>query len=89
MGADLFESFVGSIIAAAVLANGDTARIMLPFWVAGGGIVAALCGFFFVSTKEGASQKEVRGGITTLTGMTPWTASRETSEGEGRTKDTR
>merc|ERR1719183_630321 len=59
MGADLFESFVGSIIAAATLANGDTARIMLPFWTAGGGIVAALCGFFFVSTKEGASQKEL------------------------------
>merc|ERR1719201_1291178 len=59
MGADLFESFVGSIIAAATLANGDTARIMLPFWVAGGGILAALVGFFFVSTKENASQKEL------------------------------
>merc|ERR1719183_1273009 len=59
MGADLFESFVGSIIAAATLTNGDTARIMLPFWTAGGGIVCALLGFFFVRTKDGASQKEL------------------------------
>ena len=35
MGADLFESFVGSIIAAATLANGDLALITLPFWIAG------------------------------------------------------
>jgi Na+/H+-translocating membrane pyrophosphatase len=32
MGADLFESFVGSIIAALTLANGDLALVMLPFW---------------------------------------------------------
>jgi Na+/H+-translocating membrane pyrophosphatase len=32
---------------------------MLPFWVAGGGIIAALVGFFFVQTKEGATQKEL------------------------------
>ncbi|GMH86675.1 hypothetical protein TL16_g10617, partial [Triparma laevis f. inornata] len=59
MGADLFESYVGSIIAAATLANGDIAKIMLPFWVAGGGVVASLCGYFFVSTVEGASQKQL------------------------------
>jgi inorganic pyrophosphatase len=38
MGADLFESFVGSIIAAITLANGDVALVMLPLWVSGGGI---------------------------------------------------
>jgi inorganic pyrophosphatase len=44
MGADLFESFVGSIIAAATLANGDIAKISLPFWVSGGGVLASLIG---------------------------------------------
>eukprot|EP00520_Triparma_pacifica_P009543 CAMPEP_0118652472 /NCGR_PEP_ID=MMETSP0785-20121206/11337_1 /TAXON_ID=91992 /ORGANISM="Bolidomonas pacifica, Strain CCMP 1866" /LENGTH=742 /DNA_ID=CAMNT_0006544993 /DNA_START=71 /DNA_END=2299 /DNA_ORIENTATION=+ len=59
MGADLFESYVGSIIAAATLANGDTSKIALPFWVSGGGIIASLIGYFFVSTKEDASQKDL------------------------------
>ena len=59
MGADLFESFVGSIIAAVALANGDIVKIMLPFWIAGAGIVAAMLGYFVVGTKEGASQKDL------------------------------
>jgi len=59
MGADLFESFVGSIIAAATLANGDAAMVSLPFWIAGSGIVASAIGFFFVSTKDNASQKQL------------------------------
>jgi K(+)-stimulated pyrophosphate-energized sodium pump len=59
MGADLFESFVGSIIAAATLADGDVVEIMLPFWIAAAGIVASVFGFFAVGTKDGASQKEL------------------------------
>jgi inorganic pyrophosphatase len=59
MGADLFESFVGSIIAAATLANGDTALIMLPFWIAGAGIVASTLGYFAVGTKDNASQHDL------------------------------
>lgn len=59
MGADLFESFVGSIIAAVALADGDIVKVLLPFWVAGAGIVASICGYFVVGTKEGASQKEL------------------------------
>ena len=59
MGADLFESFVGSIIAAVTLADGDIALIMLPFWVAGAGIVASMIGFFAVGTKENASQHDL------------------------------
>lgn len=59
MGADLFESFVGSIIAAVTLADGDLAKVMLPFWIAGAGIVASMLGFFAVGTKEGASQKDL------------------------------
>lgn len=59
MGADLFESFVGSIIAAVALANGDLVKITLPFWVAGCGILSSMIGYFAVGTKEGASQKEL------------------------------
>ena len=59
MGADLFESFVGSIIATITLAKGDVALIALPFWVAGCGVLACFVGFWFVSTKDGASQKEL------------------------------
>ena len=59
MGADLFESFVGSIIAAATLANGDAIKVALPFWIAGAGIVASVIGFFAVGTKDGASQRQL------------------------------
>jgi len=59
MGADLFESFVGSIIAAATLADGDAVKIALPFWIAGAGIVASVFGFFAVGTKDGASQRQL------------------------------
>merc|ERR1712161_126776 len=59
MGADLFESFVGSIIAAATLANGDIVLVTLPFLIAAAGIVASIIGFFAVGTKDGATQKEL------------------------------
>jgi K(+)-stimulated pyrophosphate-energized sodium pump len=64
MGADLFESYVGSIIAAIALANGDMPLIMLPIWISGGGIVASMCGFFAVGTKDGASQKDLLAALT-------------------------
>lgn len=59
MGADLFESFVGSIIAAMQLAGGDTTKVTLPIWVAGVGIFSSSFGFFAVRTKDGASQKDL------------------------------
>jgi K(+)-stimulated pyrophosphate-energized sodium pump len=59
MGADLFESFVGSIIAAVALADGNMVKIMLPFWVAGSGILCSMIGFFAVGTKDGATQKQL------------------------------
>lgn len=59
MGADLFESFVGSIIAAVTLASGDIVEVMLPFWVAGAGILASFFGYFVVGTKENATQKDL------------------------------
>ena len=33
--------------------------IMLPFWVAGIGIIASMAGYFVVGTKEGASQRDM------------------------------
>jgi len=51
MGADLFESYVGSIIAAATLAESDE-QVALPFWLAGAGVVSAVVGCFAVSTSE-------------------------------------
>jgi len=59
MGADLFESFVGSIIATMTLAKGDVVLVALPFWIAGIGVFACFVGFWFVSTEENASQKDL------------------------------
>lgn len=58
MGADLFESYVGSVIAGMALAvslglgrNG----IILPILIAAAGVVASIIGTFFVRTNEGAN----------------------------------
>ncbi|CAE7682832.1 hppA1, partial [Symbiodinium microadriaticum] len=59
MGADLFESFVGSIIATVTLSNGDVALMALPFWLAGAGVLSSFIGYWFVSTKDDASQKDL------------------------------
>jgi K(+)-stimulated pyrophosphate-energized sodium pump len=61
MGADLFESYVGSIIAAATLGleiHGQSG-IALPFYIAGGGILCSIIGTLFVKTQEGASQEQL------------------------------
>lgn len=59
MGADLFESFVGSIIAAITLANGDVALIALPIWLSAIGIGCSFIGFWFVYTKPDATQHDL------------------------------
>ena len=59
MGADLFESFVGSIIACATLAEGDVVLIALPFWIAGAGVLASFFGYFVVKVKDNASQSDL------------------------------
>lgn len=59
MGADLFESYVGSIIAAVTLANGDIPKVLLPFWVSGAGIIASIVGYFFVGVQDGANQRDL------------------------------
>jgi K(+)-stimulated pyrophosphate-energized sodium pump len=57
MGADLFESYSGSIIAAATLGVfvADGAGVVLPFLVAAVGVIASLIGAFLVHANEGAS----------------------------------
>ncbi len=59
MGADLFESYVGSIIATMTLGvfayRGDpnmASMVLLPLAVAGLGIVASIIGTFFVKAKD-------------------------------------
>jgi H(+)-translocating pyrophosphatase len=54
MGADLFESFVGSLIAAATLGNEQYGRfgVALPFWVAGLGALCSIIGTFTVSAPN-------------------------------------
>lgn len=58
MGADLFESYVGSIIAAmsiGVFTYGGLEGILLPLLLSAAGIVASLIGTRFVSAKDGAN----------------------------------
>jgi len=69
MGADLFESFVGSIIATMVLgvifmtsqefvdgsAFGNMSGVILPLVMAGTGIIISIIGTFFVRVKEGGN----------------------------------
>ena len=62
MGADLYESYVGSIISACALgvsAFGTFRAMALPMLMAAVGIVCSIVGTFFVKTKENAKQKEL------------------------------
>jgi K(+)-stimulated pyrophosphate-energized sodium pump len=71
MGADLYESYCGSILATAALgaslpaailqAKGLSAltAVLAPMIVAGIGIVLSIIGIFLVRCKEGASQKNL------------------------------
>ena len=63
MGADLYESYVGSIISASALGvaafAGNVAAMALPLILATLGIVCSIFGTFLVRTKEGASQKNL------------------------------
>ena len=57
MGADLFESYVGSMIGAMVLAAaaGSKELVFLPLFLAAAGIGVSILGTFFVKTKEGGN----------------------------------
>lgn len=78
MGADLYESYVGSIVAASAVAIVGAARdelspatVLLPFAIAAVGILAALIGSFLVRTRENASQDDLLRTLRTAV----WTAS--------------
>ena len=84
MGADLFESYVGSIIAAMVLGSVfltlpafeelPLGGVLLPLLLAGLGILASIVGTFLVRVKEGGSPHralntgELAAGIVLLVG---------------------
>lgn len=62
MGADLYESYVGSLIsscALAVAAGLSRNGVAVPLLVATLGVVASIFSSFFVSAKEDASQKNL------------------------------
>ncbi len=68
MGADLYESYAGSVLASAALgasafiaANKELSfnAVILPMVIAGLGILASIIGIFLVRTKEGATQKQL------------------------------
>ena len=66
MGADLYESYVGSVISACALgvsAFGTLSAMALPMLIATVGVLCSIFGTFLVRTKEGASQKQLLGAL--------------------------
>jgi K(+)-stimulated pyrophosphate-energized sodium pump len=71
MGADLYESYAGSILATAAI--GSTAflgkdglqfnAVLAPMVIAGIGTLLSILGIFFVRTKEEATQKDLIGAL--------------------------
>ena len=62
MGADLYESYVGSIVstaALAVAAGYGGKGVAVPMMLAALGVLASILGTFFVKTEEDASQKNL------------------------------
>ena len=67
MGADLYESYVGSVISAAALGvaafSGNIMAMGAPMLIAAVGIFCSLLGTFFVRTGEKADQKALLGAL--------------------------
>ncbi|MBR3438089.1 MAG: sodium-translocating pyrophosphatase, partial [Clostridia bacterium] len=62
MGADLYESYVGSIISSCALgvsAFANFSAMALPLCIAAIGVLCSVIGTFLVRTKEGATQKQL------------------------------
>ncbi len=62
MGADLYESYVGSILSACALgvaAFGRLSALALPMLIAVLGVIGSVLGTFLVKTKENATQKQL------------------------------
>ena len=63
MGADLYESYVGSIISCGALASAAGLGfngVLVPMLIAAIGIIASIIGTFFVSTKEHTLRQSCR-----------------------------
>ena len=71
MGADLYESYCGSILSTAALGatafamNGDMQlrAVIAPMIIAAVGVFLSLIGIFLVKTKEGATMKDLLGSL--------------------------
>ena len=66
MGADLYESYVGSIISSCALgvsAYKSFGAMALPLCIAAIGVLCSVIGTFLVKTQEGASQKQLLGAL--------------------------
>ncbi len=77
MGADLYESYCGSILATAALGAAafvgtgmsggslemQTKAVMAPMLIAAVGILLSIIGIFLVRTKEGANMKQLLGAL--------------------------
>ncbi len=66
MGADLYESYVGSIISACALgvaAFHTLESMALPLLLSAIGVLCSILGTFLVRTKEGATQKQLLGAL--------------------------
>jgi K(+)-stimulated pyrophosphate-energized sodium pump len=76
MGADLYESYCGSILATAALGaalpgltgEAQITSIIAPMLVAGIGIILSILGIFMVRTKESATQKNLLNALLLGTG---------------------
>ncbi len=79
MGADLYESYCGSILAtaalgaAAFIGKGDTVMqykaVIAPMLIAAVGIILSIIGIFCVRTKETAGMKQLLGSLSTGTNL--------------------
>ena len=75
MGADLYESYAGSILATAALGVAAIAAqdhnnltlqlkyLSAPMIIAGIGVILSILGIYLVRTKEGASMKQLMGSL--------------------------
>ncbi len=67
MGADLYESYVGSVVSAAALGvaafGGALSALLVPLLIAAVGIFCSLLGTFFVRTGESTDQKKLLGAL--------------------------
>ncbi len=79
MGADLYESYCGSILAtaalgaAAFIGSGDTAMqykaVIAPMLIAAVGIILSIIGIFAVRTRENATMKDLLGSLAVGTNL--------------------